>query len=152
MTSTHPSPAPSEAEAALVAAAWEAREHAVCSYSGFAVGAAFLDEHGRRFTGANVENASYNLGLCAERVALYHALTHGAGRFVALAIVTEAPMPTSPCGACRQALWEFAPDAAVLLVNRHELQRATMRELLPYAFDEAALAAAATKRRTGPPR
>jgi cytidine deaminase len=148
MTPAPPSPVPTEAEAALVAAAWEAREHAVCGYSGFAVGAAFLDDGGRRFTGANVENASYNLGLCAERVALYHALTHGAGRFVAVAIVTEAPVPTSPCGACRQALWEFAPDAAVLLVNRHDFQRTTMRELMPHAFDDATLRATAAARGT----
>jgi cytidine deaminase len=136
-------PTLSEPEAALVRAAWAVRDHAVCRYSGFAVGAAFLDEHGHRFTGANVENASYNLGLCAERVALYHALTHGAGRFVAVAIVTEAPVPTSPCGACRQALWEFAPQAAVLLVNHAGHQRMTMRDLLPHAFDDATLRATA---------
>lgn len=139
-----PSSALTQLETELVAAAWEARERAVCRYSGFGVGAAFLDEHGRRFTGANVENASYNLGLCAERVALYHALTHGAGRFVAVAIVTEAPAPTSPCGACRQALWEFAPHAEILLVNRHGHQRMTMHELLPHAFDDATLRAAAS--------
>lgn len=138
------SPTLTDAETELVAAAWQVREHAVCHYSGFAVGAAFLDEHGRRFTGANVENASYNLGLCAERVALYHALTHGAGRFVAVAIVTQAPALTSPCGACRQALWEFAPHAEILLVNRHGHRRMTMRDLLPDAFDDASLRAAAT--------
>jgi len=149
MTSAKPSALPSEAEAALVAAAWAARKHAVCTYSHFAVGAAFLDEHGRCFTGANVENASYNLGLCAERVALYHALTQGVRRFVAVAIVTEAPVPTSPCGACRQALWEFAPDATVLLANRDDLQRMTMRDLLPHAFDEATLKAAAAAARAG---
>lgn len=141
--STEPTAALSESEAALVEAAWAVRDHAVCRYSGFAVGAAFLDEHGQRFTGANVENASYNLGLCAERVALYHALTHGAGRFVAVAIVTDAPVPTSPCGACRQALWEFAPQAEVLLVNRSGHQRMTMRDLLPHAFDDATLRATA---------
>jgi cytidine deaminase len=146
MTHDDPTRPPSPAEAELVAAAWEVREHAVCHHSGFAVGAALLDEHGRRFTGANVENASYNLGLCAERVALYHALTHGAGRFVAVAIVTEAPGLTSPCGACRQALWEFAGQAEILLVNRHGHRRMTLRDLLPYAFDEATLAAAAAAR------
>jgi cytidine deaminase len=129
----------SPAETSLVSAAWDVREHAVCRYSGFAVGAAFLDAHGRTFTGANVENASYNLGLCAERVALYHALTHGADRFVTLAIVTDAPVPTSPCGACRQALWEFAPQVEVLLVNRDGHVRTSMRDLLPLAFDDAAL-------------
>lgn len=137
-------------EASLVEAAWAVREHAVCPYSGFAVGVAFLDEHGRHFTGANVENASYNLGLCAERVALYHALTHGAGRMVAVAIVTEAPVPTSPCGACRQALWEFAPQAAILLVNRTGTQRITMQELLPYAFDDSTLRATAAAQQAAP--
>jgi len=114
--------------------------------------AAFLDAQGRRYTGANVENASYNLGLCAERVALYHALTHGADRFVAVAIVTEAPVPTSPCGACRQALWEFAPHAEVLLVNRQGHVRMSMRDLLPHAFDDATLRATAEHaRRSGEP-
>lgn len=149
---SHPNPVSplSPAEASLVAAAWEVREHAVCRYSGFAVGAAFLDAAGRTFTGANVENASYNLGLCAERVALYHALTHGAGRFVMVAIVTDAPAPTSPCGACRQALWEFAPHAEIVLVNRHGHLRTSMRDLLPLAFDDAALRAAADP--DAPPR
>ncbi len=126
-------------DAALIDAAWEARDGAVCRYSGFAVGVAFIDESGRRYTGANVENASYNLGLCAERVALYHALTHGAQRFTRLAITTEAEAPTYPCGACRQALWEFAPDAEVLLVNREGHVRTTVRDLLPHAFDGSAL-------------
>ncbi len=142
MSAAEPSSAPlPPAHAALVEAAWDVRARAVCPYSGFAVGAALLDADGRRFTGANVENASYNLGLCAERVALYHALTHGAGRLVAVAIVTEAPTPTSPCGACRQALWEFAPQAEIILVNRQGHVYVTMRDLLPYAFDDAALRA-----------
>lgn len=131
--------------AALVEAAWTAREGAVCGYSGFAVGAALTDEHGRRHTGANVENASYNLGLCAERVALYHALTHGVGRVLHMAIATEAPVPTYPCGACRQALWEFAPEAELLLVNRESLERVTVRSLLPHAFDGTTLRAAAKR-------
>lgn len=153
MSPAEPTTALSPQEAELVAAAWEVRDRAVCRYSGFAVGVAFLDASGRRFTGANVENASYNLGLCAERVALYHALTHGADRFVGVAIVTEAPVPTSPCGACRQALWEFAPHAAVLLVNRQGHVRMTMPELLPHAFDDATLQAAAAPRPAGePPR
>ncbi|MCX4245848.1 cytidine deaminase [Paraliomyxa miuraensis] len=129
--------------ATLVEDAWKAREGAVCRYSGFAVGAVLQDEHGRRFTGANVENASYNLGLCAERVALYHAITHGAGRIVHVAITTEAVEPTSPCGACRQALWEFAPEAVVLLVNRTGCRQATVRALLPEGFDHSALEATA---------
>lgn len=123
----------------LLDAAWEAREGAVCPFSHFKVGAVLVDDTGRRFTGANVENASYNLGLCAERVALYHALTHGAGAIHTVVIVTEAAEPTTPCGACRQALWEFAPEAEVLLATRDEQRRLTVRELLPFAFDVSAL-------------
>ena len=123
----------------LLEAAWEAREGAVCPFSRFKVGAVLVDDTGRRFTGANVENASYNLGLCAERVALYHALTHGAGTIRTVVIVTEAAEPTTPCGACRQALWEFAPDAEVLLANRDARRRISVRALLPHAFDVSAL-------------
>ena len=126
---------------ALVAQAWAAREGALCEYSHFAVGAAFEDAEGRVWTGANVENASYNLGLCAERVALYFALTHGARGFRRVAVVTDARAPTPPCGACRQALFEFAGDARVILENRTgERQGHGVRELLPLAFESRYLA------------
>lgn len=129
----------------LVEAAERARAGAVCDFSSFSVGAAFRDADGRIWTGANVENASYNLGLCAERVALYHALTHGGRGFIAVAIATDTDTPTYPCGACRQALVEFCPDARVLLVARAGLLgEATVRELLPHAFDASSL-------RRGPP-
>lgn len=124
----------------LLAHAWRAREGALCDYSGFAVGAAFEDQEGRIWTGANVENASYNLGLCAERVALYHALTSGARGFRRVAVVTDAPAPTPPCGACRQALFEFAVDAVVLMENRAgERERRDVRDLLPLAFEASYL-------------
>lgn len=123
----------------LVDAAWAARARGHAPFSGFLVGAAFLDEHGTVFDGANVENASYNLGLCAERVAMYHALTHGAGRFSCAAIVTEAATPTFPCGACRQALWEFAPHAELVIANREQHLCTTVAALLPHAFDASAL-------------
>lgn len=129
----------SDDETSLLELAWEARERAVCPFSRFKVGAVLVDDAGQRFTGANVENASYNLGLCAERVALYHALTHGAGAIQTVVIVTEAPEPTYPCGACRQALWEFAPHAEVVLANRDAEQRILVRDLLPHAFDVSAL-------------
>jgi cytidine deaminase len=126
--------------ATLVDAAREARTRAVCDYSGFSVGAALVDEGGRVWTGANVENASYNLGLCAERVALYHALTHGGRGFSAVAIATDTAGPTYPGGACRQALVEFCPDAEVLLVSRTGLvATTTVRELVPHAFDARSL-------------
>lgn len=120
----------------LVAAAWAARERAVCDYSHFAVGAVLEDEAGALWTGANVENASYNLGLCAERVALYYALTHGGAGFRRIAVVTDAAAPTPPCGACRQSLFEFAPDATLILENRAGARQVfTIREMLPHAFD-----------------
>ena len=125
---------------ALAAQAERARRGAVCDYSTFSVGAALEDEGGRIFDGANVENASYNLGLCAERVALYHALTHGGRGFLRIAVATDTDAPTYPCGACRQALVEFCPDAEVLLVTRRGLvQKTTVRELMPHAFDRNAL-------------
>lgn len=120
----------------LVAHARAAREHALCDYSNFAVGAALEDAEGRVWTGANVENASYNLGLCAERVALYYALTHGARGFRRIAVVTDAAAATPPCGACRQALFEFAGDATIILENlAGERRVTTVRELLPLAFE-----------------
>ena len=127
-------------EAELVTAAWAARDGAVCTYSGFAVGAALEDDQGRIWTGANVENASYTLGLCAERVAIFYALVHGGRGLRRVVVVTDTPGLTSPCGACRQILWEFAKDATIVLANRQgDVKRVTMAELLPLAFDDDAL-------------
>lgn len=131
-------------ESALLTAAWQARGGARCEFSNFAVGVALRAADGTIHTGANVENASYNLGLCAERVALYHALTHGADGFTHVVIATDTDAPTYPCGACRQALWEFAPDAALLLVTDpgdpdSVAQRTTVAATLPHGFDKAAL-------------
>jgi len=130
-----------EAERALVDAAWTARDGARCEYSGFAVGAALETTAGVVHTGANVENASYNLGLCAERVGMYHALTHGAEAFRTVVIATDTADPTYPCGACRQALWEFAPDAVLWLsVARGRIAlRTTVAATLPAGFDKRAL-------------
>jgi cytidine deaminase len=127
-------------DAQLAAVAERARAGAICDYSTFSVGAALEDATGRIFDGANVENASYNLGLCAERVALYHALTHGGRGFLRVAVATDTDTPTYPCGACRQALVEFCPDAEVLLVTRTGLVgKTTVLELMPHAFDRNAL-------------
>ncbi len=132
---------PSAVEADLLAAAWEIRGAALCTYSHFAVGAALLDGEGRVWTGANVENASYTLGLCAERVAIFYALAHGARDFKYVVVTTGAAEPTSPCGACRQILHEFAPDAVILsALPDGRLLRTTVRELLPFGFDAASLA------------
>lgn len=125
---------------ALLAAAREVRAAAVCPHSGFAVGAALRDDEGRVWTGANVENASYTLGLCAERVALFYALTHGARGFREVAVVTGASTPTSPCGACRQLLLEFAPAATLVTATLSgERLATTVRELLPHGFDASSL-------------
>jgi cytidine deaminase len=130
----------STADDELAAAAFAARVHARCAYSGFRVGAALRDASGRIHTGANVENASYNLGLCAERVAMYHALTHAADGFSAIAIASDAAAPTYPCGACRQALLEFAPRARVLLVVDGRIaETSSVAELMPHAFDGSLL-------------
>lgn len=120
---------------ALVEAARRARERAVAPYSRFRVGAALETADGVIVTGCNVENASYGLTVCAERVAMFKALSDGHDQFVRIAVVADTETPTSPCGACRQVLWEFAPDLEVILAN---LQRVTSRhrmaELLPHPF------------------
>jgi cytidine deaminase len=121
---------------ALVAAAKAAREHAFVPYSHFKVGAALLAEDGSVVTGCNVESASYGLTICAERVAIVKGVSEGWTRFTCVAIVADTENPTPPCGACRQLLWEFAPDAEVVLENLTGKRRTfTMRELLPYGFD-----------------
>ena len=124
----------------LVAAATEARERAFAPYSGFRVGAALLAEGGSIITGCNVESASYGLTICAERVALVKGISEGRTRFTAVAVVADTDRLTPPCGACRQLLWEFAPDATVTLANLQGLSaQYTMRELLPHGFDASLL-------------
>lgn len=131
----------SDAEASLLAAAAAARAAAICPHSNFAVGAALLASDGTVWTGANVENASYTLGLCAERVAIFYALTHGARDFTAVAVVTGAATPSTPCGACRQILLEFAGDATVVTATTAgETMRTSVRALLPFGFDASSLA------------
>ena len=99
----------------LVTKATEARLRALAPYSGFKVGAAIQTADGRIFTGCNIENASYGLSICAERVALWKALSEGATAFQEMAIVSEADTITSPCGACRQLLWEYCGDIPIHL-------------------------------------
>ena len=124
---------------ALVAAALGARPRAIAPHSGFRVGAALLTEAGVTITGANVESASYGLTCCAERVALFKALTEGHRNFVALAVVARAPGGPMPCGACRQLLAEYAPRARIWVADSAAPQRVrefTVRGLLPGAFLE----------------
>ena len=121
----------------LLVAALEARRLAVAPYSRFRVGAALLTANGTVVTGANVESASYGLTCCAERVALFKALTQGAKDFVALAVVARTPKGPMPCGACRQLLAEYAPEALVWVADSAQSARVrTFRvaALLPEAF------------------
>lgn len=120
----------------LITAAITARENAYAPYSRFKVGAAILSPSGKIYLGCNVENASFGLANCAERTALFTAIASGERRFVAIAVVTAAPLLTPPCGACRQALAEFMPDDAhVILANLegfHEI--VAFDQILPRAF------------------
>jgi cytidine deaminase len=121
---------------ALVASARAARTFAVAPYSQFKVGAALLSADGTTFTGCNVENASYGLTVCAERVALLKALSEGQRNFVMIAVVADTGAPTPPCGACRQLLWEYCGDIAVVLANLTGIAgRHQMKDLLPLPFD-----------------
>ena len=120
----------------LVRAARKARPRALARYSRFKVGAA-LQTNGRKvYSGCNIENASYGLSVCAERVALLKALSEGVTKFRALAVVTGAEKVTPPCGACRQLLWEYCGDIMVHLANlRGKMETYQLKELLPHAFD-----------------
>lgn len=112
-----------------------AARQAYCPYSKFAVGAAVLGESGRIFTGCNVENASYGLTICAERNALFSAVAEGERRIVAVAVYTPTERSTPPCGACRQVLNEFGPQATVLSVSKSGVNsQFRVDELLPQAF------------------
>jgi cytidine deaminase len=120
----------------LVNAARQARRRAVAPFSRFKVGAALEAADGTVITGANVENASYGLTMCAERVAMFAALAAGHRSFRRIAIVADTLAPTPPCGACRQILWEFGGDLEVILANlRRETGRHRMTALLPLPFD-----------------
>jgi cytidine deaminase len=117
---------------ALIDAAWQTRERAYAPYSGFAVGAALLAADGRIFCGCNVENLSFGLTMCAERVAIGAAVAAGVRDFVAMAVVADTAVPISPCGACRQVMAEFGVPK-VLLANRAGRLEFTLEELLPRA-------------------
>ena len=132
-----PKPKPSKLQ--LVKAALRGRAQAVAPYSQFQVGAALLTRAGEIITGANVESASYGLTCCAERVALFKALTEGERNFVAIAVVARLDGGVMPCGACRQLLAEFAPDAVVWVADAAKpavIREYTVKDLLPGAFLE----------------
>ena len=120
----------------LIEAARAVRLHAHAPFSHFLVGAALETDDGRIVTGCNVENATYGLTVCAERVAVFKAISEGVRRFVRVAVVADTEAPTPPCGACRQILWEFGGDLEVILANlKEEKGRHRMRDLLPLPFD-----------------
>lgn len=124
----------------LIAAARAARENAHAPFSNFRVGAALRAQSGRVYTGCNVENASYGLTCCAERVAIFKAISEGERGFDAIAVVVDTETLTPPCGACRQVIWEFCGDIPVILANlkgKVELERSG--KLLPRPFDSSFL-------------
>jgi cytidine deaminase len=130
----------SEQDKALIAAATRARENAHAPYSNFRVGAALRAKSGRIIGGCNVENATYGLTVCAERVAILKAISEGERGFDAIAVVTDTETPTSPCGACRQIIWEFCGDVPVIMATMKNLVEVKqMKELMPMAFDSSKL-------------
>src|SRR5580658_5233282 len=124
----------------LIEIARAAREHAHAPFSNFRVGAAVRTKSGKIYSGCNVENASYGLTICAERVAIFKALSEGEREFSAVAVVTDADNLTPPCGACRQIIWEFCGDAEVILGNlKGKTESHRMSALLPHPFDSSNL-------------
>ena len=125
---------------ALESAALAARQHAHAPFSRFLVGAALEDSAGRIYTGCNVENATFGLTVCAERVAIFKAISEGARKFVRMAIAAETDRLTPPCGACRQIIWEFCADIELLLINtKGQSESVQMKDLFPRPFDDSFL-------------
>ena len=124
----------------LIEAAKAARERAHAPFSKFKVGAALVDEHGTIYTGCNIENASYGLTLCAERVAIFKAISEGAGKLMRIVVVADTPIPTPPCGACRQIIWEFMGDTDLTMLNlAGQEETLKLSTIFPRAFDASYL-------------
>ena len=124
----------------LLDAALGARQHAFAPYSKFQVGAAIEDSAGRIHTGCNVENATYGLTVCAERVAVFKAISEGARQFRRVAVAADTDSLTPPCGACRQILWEFCGDIELILLNlRGARESIQLKDLFPRPFDASFL-------------
>lgn len=120
----------------LIEIATKARLQSVAPFSNFLVGAAVRTASGKVYTGCNVESASYGLTVCAERVAIWKALSEGERQFTELAVVADTEALTPPCGTCRQIIWEFCRQASIVLANLHgESQLVSIGDLLPRAFD-----------------
>jgi cytidine deaminase len=114
-----------------------AKQKALAPYSKFHVGAAILTAEGKVFDGCNIESSSFGLTCCAERVAIFKALSEGARNFVTMAVAADTDEFTTPCGACRQVLWDYARNLRIILVNRAgETRELELKALLPEAFDE----------------
>lgn len=124
------------AEQEVIEAALAARERSVAPFSNFKVGAAVRTDSGKIFTGCNIESASYGLTVCAERVAIWKALSEGERNFTNLAVAADTQTLTPPCGTCRQIIWEFAKHADIVMVNLHgDHEEVHIENLLPRAFD-----------------
>jgi cytidine deaminase len=124
----------------LIDTALQARTNAHAPYSHFQVGAALEAADGRVFTGCNVENATYGLSVCAERVAVFKAISEGARKFQRIAISADTDVLTPPCGACRQILWEFCGDIELTLTNLHgKTETIHLKDLFPRPFDASFL-------------
>jgi len=124
----------------LVEAALQAREHAHAPFSKFKVGAALEADDGRIFTGCNVENATYGLTICAERVAVFKAISEGAKKFTRIAVAADTDVLTPPCGACRQILWEFCGNAELTMANlAGKTETFHLQDLFPRPFDASFL-------------
>jgi len=125
---------------ALTESALNARRNAHAPFSHFQVGAALEDDTGRIHTGCNVENATYGLTVCAERVAVFKAISEGARKFTRIAVAADTDVLTPPCGACRQILWEFCGDVELILVNpRGKTETFRLKDLFPRPFDASFL-------------
>jgi len=124
----------------LIEAALAARNHAHAPFSKFKVGAALEDDSGHVYTGCNIENATYGLTICAERVAVFKAISEGARTLRRIAVAADTEVLTPPCGACRQILWEFCGDVEVILVNLHgHTETLRLKDLFPRPFDASFL-------------
>jgi cytidine deaminase len=136
MKKKQPQSSTNDSSQRLLDAARAVRLNAHASFSHFQVGAALETADGHIITGCNVENATYGLTVCAERVAVFKALSEGHRKFVRVAVVADTKDPTPPCGACRQILWEFGGDLEVILGNlEEEKARFQLKDLLPHPFD-----------------
>ncbi len=119
----------------LVSAAVKARDQAYAPYSGFRVGAAIRTKAGQVFTGCNVENSSFGMSMCAERSAVFAAISAGARAFSHIALIADSSLPLSPCGACRQVLAEFGPNIIFIMANmKGQVRRQSLKKLLPLKF------------------